>query len=95
MGRTKVVTEQESVNEIVNEKEIETTDTVVTEQEKPRKTKEKIINDDDVVKVKNISFANKSLIGINGKIIFDNEGICEVKGNEAKRLISIGFSIAK
>lgn len=59
--------------------------------------KSKEINDDDVVKILNPICAGRKVFTVDNKnpIIFDDKGIAEVNGKEAKRLLTIpGYSLA-
>ncbi len=75
---------------------VETSKEEIKEVEKTSK-KSKEINDDDVVKILNLICAGRKVFTVDNKnpVIFDDKGIAEVNGKEAKRLLNIpGYSLA-
>ena len=55
-----------------------------------------VFSDEDTVFIKNEKYINKSVIGLNGTISFNEEGICEMKGIDAKRFLTIpGYTYVK
>lgn len=75
-----------------SQEELGIVDTVENLEEK--KETKKTISDTEMVKIKYI--ANKTIITLTGKITFDEKGIAEVSGKEAKRLLTIpGYALAK
>jgi hypothetical protein len=72
------------------------TEEVVKEVVEPNHEKkvEKVTNGN--VSIKNIEKKNKSVIGINGIIKFNEEGIAEVSNEDSKRLLSFpGYILVK
>lgn len=88
-------------NDVVTDTPVtDTNDSVVdTTENKDKKTdkKAKTFKEDEMVKIKAIHRAGKSVIGldINNPIKFDENGVAETTGKEANRLLTIpGFEIA-
>ena len=60
--------------------------------------KEKEISDSDTVQIKNISFCNKKIVGVDGDspLFFNSEGIAETTGKNAKYFLNIpGYELVK
>lgn len=92
---TTVSTDSTEIKDEVGTVEVKNTDKVETvkqteKKEETRKNKkEEVFSDEDTVFIKNEKYINKSVIGLNGPISFNEEGICEMKGIDAKRFLTI------
>lgn len=109
MGRPKSVTTVSLDSDIENK--VDTVETVEntevkeevksvenTEKKETSKKgkKEEGFSETDTVVIKNTKYINKSVVGLNGLISFNGEGICSVNGIEAKRLLTIpGYTFVK
>lgn len=82
-----IPTENKSVGEEIKTETVKKTVEAKEVKDKEVKTK---ISDTDNVKIKNEFLINKSVIGLEGKIFnFNDKGISEVDGINAKRFLKI------
>lgn len=92
-------TPTQSVGVVKEEKKEEvTTETVNTEEKKEVVTESKIEKNfnNSKMKIKCESLKGKSVVSLSGTIAFDEKGIAEVEGVEAKRLLTIpGYELVK